>query len=161
MPSLLDRARSLRHHDNTALRSTIPEDHPANPDVPAPAVPAPAVSDPAAPNPATSEADPPPSSAISERESETTPAPIPAKTARTRISGTWVASIVAVVALIFLLIFILQNLAGTHVYFLGAAGSLPMGVAMLFAAVAGALLIALIGSARVLQLRRAARRRHH
>lgn len=53
----------------------------------------------------------------------------------------------------------LQNLSGVHVYFLGAAGTLPMGVAILFAAVAGALLIALFGSARVLQLRRAARRR--
>ena len=45
------------------------------------------------------------------------------------------------------------------VFFLGAAGTLPLGVAMLFAAIAGALLVALIGSARILQLRHTARRR--
>jgi hypothetical protein len=39
------------------------------------------------------------------------------------------------------------------------AGTLPTGLAMLFAAAAGALLIALFGAARVLQLRRAAHRR--
>jgi uncharacterized integral membrane protein len=75
------------------------------------------------------------------------------------ISGAWVAAIVAVVGLVFLLIFILENLTRADVYFLGASGTLPIGVAMLFAAVAGALLMALVGSARILQLRRAARRR--
>ena len=77
---------------------------------------------------------------------------------RTRISGVWVAVIVAVIVLIFLLVFILQNLASATVQFLGAAGTLPLGVAMLLAAVAGALLVALVGTARVLQLRRHARR---
>jgi uncharacterized integral membrane protein len=81
--------------------------------------------------------------------------------ARTRISGTWVAALVAMIVLIFLLIFILQNLTPATVYFLGAAGSLPVGLAMLFAAVAGALLIALFGSARILQLRHNAHHRHH
>lgn len=67
---------------------------------------------------------------------------------------------VAVVFLVFLLVFIVQNLTRSNVYFLGAAGTLPMGVAMLFAAVAGALLLALFGSARILQLRHGARRRN-
>lgn len=78
---------------------------------------------------------------------------------RTRASGTWVAALVTVITLVLVLIFVMQNPAITNVYFLGAAGSLPLGVAMLFAALAGALLIALPGTARILQLRRGARHR--
>ena len=86
-------------------------------------------------------------------------APERAKLARTRIGGIWVAVVIAALVLVFLLIFILQNPTRVSVFFLGAAGSLPLGVAMLFAAIAGALLVALIGSARILQLRHTARRR--
>ena len=85
----------------------------------------------------------------------------PARIARTKLSGAWIAVIVASVGLVFLLIFILQNLTRASVHFLGANGTLPMGVALLLSAVAGALVLALLGSARMLQLRRAARRRDH
>jgi uncharacterized integral membrane protein len=78
--------------------------------------------------------------------------------ARTRVSGTWVAVIIAAIVLVFLLIFILQNLSRATVYIFGAAGTLPLGVALLLAAVGGALLVALIGTARILQLRRTTRR---
>jgi uncharacterized integral membrane protein len=78
--------------------------------------------------------------------------------ARTRIGGIWVAVIIAAWVLVFLLIFVLQNPDRVSVFFLGAAGTLPLGVAMLFAAIAGAFVVALIGSARILQLRRTARR---
>jgi uncharacterized integral membrane protein len=78
---------------------------------------------------------------------------------RTRIGGIWVAVIIAAWVLVFFLIFILQNPDRVDVFFLGAAGTLPLGVAMLFAAIAGALVVALIGSARIIQLRRTARRR--
>jgi uncharacterized integral membrane protein len=40
------------------------------------------------------------------------------------------------------------------VHFLGMSGSLPLAVAMLFSAIAGALLVALVGGARILQLRK-------
>lgn len=76
---------------------------------------------------------------------------------RTRVSGTWVAVIVAAFVLVILLIFILQNLTTATVNFLGFSGSLPLGVAMLFAAIAGAILVALIGTARILQLRKFAK----
>lgn len=76
----------------------------------------------------------------------------------TRISGTWVAVIVAIFVLIFLLVFILQNLAGVTVNFLGGSAALPLGVALLFASIAGALLVALVGAARIMQLRRQAKR---
>ncbi|WP_370969066.1 lipopolysaccharide assembly LapA domain-containing protein [Amycolatopsis sp. cg9] len=77
----------------------------------------------------------------------------------TRISGTWVAVIAGLVVLIVLLVFILQNLDPATVHFFGAEGSLPLAIAMLFSAIGGAVLVALIGGARILQLRKQARRR--
>lgn len=77
---------------------------------------------------------------------------------RSRTGGIWVSVIVASVVLIFLLVFILQNIATVTVRFLWMAGSLPLGVALLFAVIGGALLLALIGTARILQLRHAARK---
>jgi len=62
-----------------------------------------------------------------------------------------------VVALL-LLIFILENTKSVKVSFLGAHGNLALGVALLLAAVAGALIVALIGAARMTQLRLRARR---
>jgi len=77
----------------------------------------------------------------------------------TRISGTWVAVIAGLVVLIVLLVFILQNLDPATVRFFGAEGSLPLAIAMLFSAIGGAVLVALIGGARILQLRKQARHR--
>jgi lipopolysaccharide assembly protein A len=76
----------------------------------------------------------------------------------TRTSRTWTAAILSVFVLILLLIFILQNGQRVKVSFLGFDGHLPLGVAMLFAAIAGALLIAIPGMGRLFQLRRVARR---
>jgi uncharacterized integral membrane protein len=76
----------------------------------------------------------------------------------TRVSGAWISAIVAIVLLALLLVFILQNLNSVTVYFLGAAGSLPVGVAMLLSALGGMVVIALIGGARILQLKRQSRR---
>lgn len=76
----------------------------------------------------------------------------------TRISGTWVAVLASILVLIVLLVFILQNLADATIHFVGAAGTLPLGVALLFAAIAGAILVALVGAARIMQLRRQAKR---
>ena len=77
---------------------------------------------------------------------------------RTRVSGIWVASIAAVVVLLLLLIFILQNGERVKIDIFGANPTLPLGVALLLAAVLGALLVALIGVARVVQLRHTARK---
>jgi uncharacterized integral membrane protein len=60
--------------------------------------------------------------------------------------------------LIFLLIFIVQNNVPVQINFLGVTGTLPTGVALLFAAIAGLLLVAIPAGLRILQLRRAARR---
>ncbi|MGF6886001.1 putative integral membrane protein [Nocardia sp. GAS34] len=65
----------------------------------------------------------------------------------------------ALLVLLGLLVFILQNLTRAQLFYLGGSGSLPIGVAMLLAAVAGALSVALVGTARILQLRHTAHRR--
>ena len=84
-----------------------------------------------------------------------TPSAVPP---RTRVSGIWVASIAAVVVLLLLLIFILQNGESVKINIFGANPTLPLGVALLLAAVLGALLVALIGAARVVQLRHTTRK---
>jgi uncharacterized integral membrane protein len=83
------------------------------------------------------------------------------KVRRTRISGLWVAVACFAVVLLLLLIFILQNSRTVEVSYFGAHGHLPLGVALLLAAVAGVLLIVLPGGARILQLRSTARRHRH
>ncbi|GAA4816237.1 LapA family protein [Tomitella cavernea] len=75
-----------------------------------------------------------------------------------RTARAWVAWIVGAIILIFLLIFIIQNSDSTPVQIFGWEFSLPLGVTILLAAIGGALITALIGAARMLQMRRAARK---
>ena len=74
---------------------------------------------------------------------------------RSRIGTTWVALAAFVVILLLLAIFILQNSERVEIKFLGFKGGLAFGVAMLLSAITGSLLILLVGSARILQLRSA------
>jgi len=76
----------------------------------------------------------------------------------TRISGLWFAVAFFAVVLLFLLIFILQNERKVDVSYLGAHGQLPLGVALLLAAVCGVLLAILAGAARMAQLHAVARK---
>jgi uncharacterized integral membrane protein len=78
---------------------------------------------------------------------------------RSRAGGLWVAGVVFAVVLLLLLIFVLQNGQRADVSFFGAHGHLPIGVALLLAAVFGILLVALPGTARILQLRMLGHRR--
>ena len=75
----------------------------------------------------------------------------------TRIGAAWVALIVAAIVLIFLLIFIVQNSGPVQIRYFGFEGTVSLGVAMLFAAVAGALTAALLGTVRILQMRKKSR----
>lgn len=77
---------------------------------------------------------------------------------RTRMGGLWFAAATFAVVLVLLLIFILENSQKAAISFLGAHGHLPLGVALLFAAVLGILLVVIPGSARIIQLRIVARR---
>src|SRR5512133_3344228 len=61
---------------------------------------------------------------------------------RTRTGGLWVAATATVVLILLLLIFILQNGQQVQVSLFGANPDLPLGVALLLAAVLGALIVA-------------------
>jgi len=74
-------------------------------------------------------------------------------TGRTRLSAAWVAVIVASLIVVLLLVFILQNTASVKVSYFTAHGTMPLGVELLLAALAGTLLAALIASLRIWQLR--------
>lgn len=76
----------------------------------------------------------------------------------TRLAAAWWALVVGLVILIILLIFVTQNTNSTAVHFLFFDWSLPVGVGYLLSAVAGATTTVLIGAARMMQLRRAAKR---
>ena len=87
------------------------------------------------------------------------PPPLPQhRIKRTRTGGLWVAVGFFAVILLLLLIFILQNNTDVSVSYLGMHGHLPLGVALLLAAVCGVLLVVLAGTARIGQLRATARR---
>ncbi|WP_395309511.1 lipopolysaccharide assembly protein LapA domain-containing protein [Mycobacterium sp. AMU20-3851] len=77
----------------------------------------------------------------------------------TRAAALWSALVIGLLILIVLLIFIAQNTASAQFAFLGWHWSLPLGVAILGAAVCGGLLTVAVGAMRMLQLRRAAKRR--
>src|SRR5256885_9906471 len=93
----------------------------------------------------------------------TQPSPVPpghdTGVPRTRTAGLWIASILFAAVLLLLLIFILQNGQRARISFFGAHANPPIGVALLLAAVFGVLLVALPGTARIVQLRLLARRR--
>lgn len=81
-----------------------------------------------------------------------------AKPTRTRTSSTWVAVAVAVVFLALLVDFIAQNDRKVSIHFLGANGHMSLALALIAAAVAGALVVLLISAARIVQLRVVGRR---
>jgi len=103
-------------------------------------------------------APPAPSQAAPTQAARTHAAAPSLKPKHTRISGLWVAVGFFAVILLLLLIFILQNGRTVDVSYMGAHGHLPLGVALLLAAVCGVLLVVLAGTARILQLRTVARR---
>ena len=76
----------------------------------------------------------------------------------TRASAIWVATGAALVLVILLIVFMLRNSAKATLHFLGLSGTVPLGLALLIAAVGGGVLVAIAGIARVTQLRRAVRR---
>jgi uncharacterized integral membrane protein len=84
--------------------------------------------------------------------------PQPHTIRRTRIGGLWVAAASFAVVLLMLLIFILQNSQLVAISYLGGHGHLPLGVALLLAAVFGVLLVVIPGTGRIIQLRLTARR---
>ncbi|MDR7081150.1 putative integral membrane protein [Arthrobacter ginsengisoli] len=85
-------------------------------------------------------------------------APAPETRQVTRAGMVWVAVASALVVLILLIAFILQNQEYVQVKFFGLTGSVPLGIALFIAAVGGGVLVAIAGAARIIQLRLAAHR---
>jgi uncharacterized integral membrane protein len=96
--------------------------------------------------------------------SDAVPGPVrPAQGARavpaTRTSVAWVGVWVSAIVLIAFIVFILQNTRSVEVSFLGMHGALPLAVGLLIAMVAGVVVTLVLGTARITQVRRLARRR--
>ncbi|WP_202868214.1 LapA family protein [Kribbella sindirgiensis] len=85
--------------------------------------------------------------------------PLAPKAPRTRISAAWFGVCAAVVGLVVLIIFMLQNTSSVKVHFLWMEGSLPLALALFIAGVATTIVATTIGAARMTQLRRVVRRR--
>jgi len=77
----------------------------------------------------------------------------------TRTSLAWLGVWTVTVLLVAFIVFILQNTRGVQVSFLWLHGTLPLAVGLLIAMVAGIVVTLVLGTARITQLRRLARRR--
>jgi uncharacterized integral membrane protein len=77
----------------------------------------------------------------------------------TRISAAWTAVAVAALIGVALIVFIVQNTQKIQIKFFGASGHIPLVVALLAAAIIGALIVLVAGISRITQLRLSARRR--
>ena len=77
----------------------------------------------------------------------------------TRVSSAWVSLAAGIVLLVIVLVFILENLKTVQVGFFGATWRVPLAIDLLLAAVLGALIVFTAGSLRIVQLRRAIRRK--
>ncbi|MGQ1839494.1 LapA family protein [Kocuria turfanensis] len=128
---------------------------PESPDAPRPGLPP--------EEPRRADATPPPApgpAAGEQAPSDRAPGPPPVRTdpaldeqQKRGVSGAmWTALLLGLLILVLLLVFILQNNVPTDFRFLGWEFVLPLGIAMLFAAVAGALVMGLVGSVRLFRL---------
>ncbi|OZD09431.1 hypothetical protein CH275_03190 [Rhodococcus sp. 06-235-1A] len=79
--------------------------------------------------------------------------------AHTRTAALWTGLVVGAVVLVILLVFIVQNLDSVTVQIFAWQLDLPLGISMLLAAIAGALVMAMVGGARILQVRRSAKKK--
>ncbi|MTE12911.1 LapA family protein [Nocardia aurantiaca] len=77
---------------------------------------------------------------------------------KTRAGYAWVGLVIAAVLGILVLVFILQNLEQVSMNVLAWEWNLPKGILVLLSVIAGALFTALVGSTRIVQLRRAAKK---
>ncbi|HEX4218387.1 MAG TPA: lipopolysaccharide assembly protein LapA domain-containing protein [Acidimicrobiales bacterium] len=89
------------------------------------------------------------------------PAPVrpPTDVPPSRAGRLWVGLILALIFLVVILVFIFQNLHSVKISFFTASGSFPLALIVLLAAVLGASIVLLLGSIRILQLRRTVRHR--
>jgi lipopolysaccharide assembly protein A len=110
---------------------------------------------------------PTPTAAPATAPAPTTPAPTtptgsaastPRRPTGSRIGTARTALIAGALVLIVVLIFIIENAHAVTISFFGFHGQISLAVALLLAAIAGALIMAAAGTARITQLRMAMRR---
>jgi putative membrane protein len=85
-------------------------------------------------------------------------APTPRRPLGSRIGTARTALIAGALVLVVVLIFIIENAHAVTITFFGAHLRISLAVALLLAAIAGALIMAAAGTARITQLRMAMRR---
>lgn len=90
----------------------------------------------------------------------TTTAREDAKVEKSIAGSTWVALIIGAILLILLLVFIMQNQENVQLQLFAWEMTFPIGAGMLIAAITGALIMALVGGVRIMQLRRQVSRSH-
>jgi uncharacterized integral membrane protein len=76
----------------------------------------------------------------------------------TRTGVAWWALGFSLLLLVLVLIFVLQNLSDTKTSFFGLTWTIPLGLDLLLAALLGGIIAFLLGAARMVQIRRVARR---
>lgn len=102
---------------------------------------------------------PPPGEPTPPAPPPVTPTPLEvAEVKLTKAGALWSSLIFGLLILTILLVFITQNTDTTSFAFLGWHWTLPLGVAILLAAVCGSAITVLVGAARIFQLRRAAKK---
>lgn len=85
---------------------------------------------------------------------DVTPTSPTRKVPRTRTGRLWFGICAAATTLVVLVVFMLQNTRSVEVSFLWMHGSLPLALALLIAGVGTAIVVMVIGTARITQLRR-------
>ena len=81
----------------------------------------------------------------------------PGEIPHTRTARVHNSLIAGAIILILLLVFIIENTESVKIAYFGVGFHLPLGVALLLAAIGGALLVGIVGTARIVQLRRRVR----
>jgi uncharacterized integral membrane protein len=76
----------------------------------------------------------------------------------TRTAHVNLSIVAGLIVLLLVVIFVAQNSSSVSIKFLGWNGHMSLGLALLVAAIAGGLIVALFGMARIIQLRHRARK---
>lgn len=77
----------------------------------------------------------------------------------TKLGRIWTATIFGIIVLILLIVFIAQNQDVVTLRYFAYEGQVNLGLALLIAAIGGALVVAIAGVARVIQLRSTAKKK--
>jgi uncharacterized integral membrane protein len=102
-------------------------------------------------------ADPAANAPAGDQTADTSPGERRGEIPRTKTAVAHNALIAGAIVLILLLVFIIENTESVKIAYFGVGFHLPLGVALLLAAIGGALVMGIVGTARIIQLRRRVR----